>query len=49
MIKSKGQWFENFMEFQAFVEIQSKHEIKVFQWMNEGDSILRGFEVFLIE
>ena len=30
MMKYKGKWFERFKEFQAFVEMQSKHEIKEF-------------------
>ena len=30
MMKSIREWFERFKEFRAFVEKQSKHEIKAF-------------------
>ena len=26
MMKSKGEWFEKFKQFQTFVEMQSKHK-----------------------
>ena len=49
MMKSKGEWFERFKEFRAFVETQSEHEIKTFRWMRGGDSISKDFEVFWME
>jgi hypothetical protein len=33
-MKSKGEWFERFKEFQAFVKSQSEHEIKAFWCMS---------------
>ena len=39
MMKSKGEWFDRFKEFQTFVETQLEYELKVFWWMSRSNSI----------
>ena len=48
-MKCKGEWFERFKEFQAFVETQSEYKIKAFRWMSGGDFISKDFEAFFME
>ena len=43
MIKTKGEWFERFKEFQAFVKTQSEYDIKAFWWMSIENSVLKYF------
>ena len=49
MVKSKRKLFERLKEVWTFEKTQLEHEIKVFKLMSGGHSILKDFEVFMIE
>ena len=47
-MKFKGEWFERFKEFRAFVKMQSEHGIKGFQWMSGGTPLQKIIKVFFL-
>lgn len=47
VLKSKGNCFEKFKEFNGFVESQSEHKMKTFQLNNDNEFISKAFNHFL--
>ncbi len=47
LLKSRGECFEKFKEFNALVERQLEYKIKVFRSDNGGEYISKGFKGFL--